>query len=324
MFKQLFAATLLAAMATTSMAEGPRVWLDTDHGPIILELDEVNAPITTQNFLAYVNDGFYDDIIFHRAINGFIVQSGGFDRRFQLRQPTRSAISSEAGNGLDNSNGTIAMALVGSDVNSARTQFYINTAENSNLDGDFTVFGRVVAGMGTVSAIENLRTGVMAFSANSQYQNVPVGQPGIRRAVEVEPGGFPIMPLHTGSWFDPATSGVGLNVEVSNDASTEEGPLVAAYWYDFREGRQIWLTGAQTFEYGATEVTIDMFTFEGEGGDFQSPPSQGERETWGSLTVRFESCSDAQFSYDSPTAGQGELSLTRLTLPDGSSCQNLD
>ncbi|MEE4330664.1 MAG: peptidylprolyl isomerase [Wenzhouxiangella sp.] len=314
-----FTALLLASVypAQPLHAQQPRVWIETDRGPILLELDSANTPATTQNFLDYVNEGFYDGLIFHRVIDGFVVQGGGFDTRLSQRAATRGPIPSEASAGGANVPRTIAMALVGGDVGSATTQFYINTGVNANLDGDYTVFGEVIGGWPTVETISSTPT----FT-----NELPVRAPVIIRAVEVAAGTFPIMPLHTASWFDPSNPGVGFNLEVTNDASTEEGPLLIVYWYDFRAGQQLWLTGTANFEYGDSEVGVDLLGVPtpNEAADFQTPPSLDSFQVRGSVTVRFDGCSSGRFAYDLTDFGSGELVLTRLSIPDRQTCDGLD
>lgn len=311
---------LLAALlifASPSSAQQPRVWMETDRGPILLELNAVNTPVTTQNFLDYVNEGFYDGLIFHRVIDQFVIQSGGFDTRLSQRPATRGAIPSEAAAGGLNVPRTIAMALVGGNVESATTQFFINTVANTNLDGDYTVFGEVVAGWPTVETI----------SATPTFTNeLPVRAPVIYHAVEVEAGKFPIMPLHTASWFDPNNPGVGFNLEVTNDATTEDGPLLIVYWYDFSGGQQLWLTGTANFEYGDSEVTVDLLGVPvlPETAGFQNPPPLADFQVRGTVTVRFDNCRSGRFAYNLPDFGSGELTLTRLSIPDRRSCDGLD
>ncbi len=316
---RILATCLALLFAPLTAADVSRVWLDTEHGPILIELDVANAPITTQNFLDYVDAGFYDGLIFHRVIEDFVVQAGGFEADFQFREPLFDNIVSEAQNGRLNAPGTIAMAR-GSDPDSANSQFYINTGSNANLDGSYTVFGEVVYGMGVVNRINELTTGRQIVD-EFQHIDAPVRPPLIRRAVEVD--GFPIMPLHTASWFDPARSGVGFNIEVTNDASDEQGPLMVLYWYDFSDGQPMWLTGVTGFEWGASSVTMDLIRVAGpnESADFLSPPPGDDFETWGQLTVSFDDCTTGRFSYDSPAFGSGEFVATRLTIPDGSTCQ---
>lgn len=154
----------LSLLASSALA-GPQVEMVTSQGSIILELDETNAPITVENFLGYVEDGFYNGTIFHRVIDGFMIQGGGFDADFQ-RKTTREPIENEADNGLKNVRGSIAMART-SDPHSATAQFFINVVDNTNLDHTapnprgwgYTVFGEVVEGMDVVDAIRQIPTG---------------------------------------------------------------------------------------------------------------------------------------------------------------------
>lgn len=317
-FALLFAFLVAAGLAH---AEPPRVWLDTDKGPILLELGPEFAPDHVANFLAYVNEGFYDGVIFHRSIAGFVVQSGGFDEGFRFRSPTRGPIMGRPNNGLIHERGTLSMAQ-GADINSARSQFFINVERNANLDASFTVFGRVVVGMDVVDAI-NQQASSTKFTESGRFDDAPVRPTLIRRAVETR--GFPIMPLHSGSWFDPATAGTGFNIEISRDASTEGGPLLVAYWYDFRDGEKIWASGVAPFEFGASELTIELLAADDPSeADFRNPPASDGFATWGSLTVRFIDCRRAVFSYDTVAQGNGEIEAIRLTLPDNASCNLLD
>ncbi len=143
----------------------PRVRLATTLGDIVLELDSAKAPITTENFLRYARDGFYEGLIFHRVIPKFMAQGGGFDTDSRLRQPTYPPIKNEWQNGLKNKHGTIAMARI-ADPDSASSQFFINLVDNNQLDqpmvvdgkdrsggAGYAVFGRVVDGMDVVDLI---------------------------------------------------------------------------------------------------------------------------------------------------------------------------
>ena len=149
------------------------VKMTTSKGDILLELDRGRAPITVQNFLQYVNDGFYDGTIFHRVIDGFMIQGGGFAQDMK-RKPTKAPITNEWQNGLKNDVGTIAMART-SDPNSATAQFFINVNNNRSLTPPpgrgigYAVFGKVVAGMDVVNAIKAVQTGT-----KSGMQNVPL------------------------------------------------------------------------------------------------------------------------------------------------------
>ncbi|WP_216821139.1 peptidylprolyl isomerase [Singulisphaera sp. GP187] len=157
-FVGLGALTMTAANAAD---DKPVVVLDTTLGPITIELDHAKAPITVDNFLKYVDDGFYNNLIFHRVISDFMIQGGGMNDQMQ-EKPTRPPIKNESGNGLSNTRGTIAMART-NNPNSATAQFFINLFDtNSRLDtfgGGYTVFGKVTSGMDVVDAIAKVQTG---------------------------------------------------------------------------------------------------------------------------------------------------------------------
>ncbi len=179
-------------MTTTSLSmateQAPRVRLETTMGNIVLELDREHAPASVDNFLAYVNDGFYDGTIFHRVIDGFMIQGGGYTADFSRKQ-TRPPIKNEADNGLKNTRGSIAMART-RDPHSASAQFFINVADNSALDHKapdargwgYAVFGRVADGMGVVDEIRTQTTGVQAG-----FRDVPKKTITITRAVVEAP-----------------------------------------------------------------------------------------------------------------------------------------
>lgn len=140
----------------------PIVVLETTKGNIEIELDTNHAPITTANFLAYVNSGFYDGLVFHRVIKDFMIQGGGFTIS-GVQKDTNSPIVLESNNGLYNTEGTIAMARTSS-PNSATSQFFINTVDNDFLNYSpsnpgYAVFGKVISGMEVVKAIEGVQTG---------------------------------------------------------------------------------------------------------------------------------------------------------------------
>ena len=136
--------------------------METSLGPIEIELNRAKAPITVENFVKYVEDGYYDGLCFHRIIRGFMIQGGGLDSTGEYRE-TRNPIAIESQNGLKNVRGAIAMAR-SSDPNSATSQFFINTVNNDNLDYPsfdgygYTVFGLVISGMEVVDAIEAVAT----------------------------------------------------------------------------------------------------------------------------------------------------------------------
>jgi cyclophilin family peptidyl-prolyl cis-trans isomerase len=157
--------TLTAGEAGAAADEKPIVVLDTSAGPITIELDAEKAPVSVDNFLKYVDAGFYDGLVFHRVIDGFMIQGGGMDESMREKtQGARAPIKNEASNGLSNKRGTLAMART-SDPNSATSQFFINLVDNARgLDprpgsAGYAVFGKVSAGMETVDAIAKVQTG---------------------------------------------------------------------------------------------------------------------------------------------------------------------
>lgn len=159
------------------------VKLHTNFGTITIELDAEKAPITTANFLEYVNSGFYANTIFHRVIDGFMIQGGGFEPGMN-QKPTNASIKNEANNGLTNSIYTIAMART-PNPDSASSQFFINVNDNDFLNftaptaqgWGYCVFGKVVEGMEVVDAIRKVKTG-----SKAGHQDVPVEDVIIERA----------------------------------------------------------------------------------------------------------------------------------------------
>jgi cyclophilin family peptidyl-prolyl cis-trans isomerase len=154
----------------------PVIVMDTSMGEITVELDAEKAPITTENFLKYVDDKFFDGLTFHRVIPGFMIQGGGFNEQLQQKeQGLRASIRNESGNGLMNARGTIAMART-PDPNSATSQFFINHRDNPPLDqgAGYAVFGKVTGGMDVVDKIANVRTTTKRAADGRPMQDVPV------------------------------------------------------------------------------------------------------------------------------------------------------
>ena len=159
------------------------ITFDTNHGQFKVELDYDKAPLSAENFATYVREGFYDGTIFHRVIDGFMVQGGGFDKEMQQKSghPT---IQNEANNGLTNANGTLAMART-NDPHSASSQFFINVTDNDFLNHSaetaqgwgYAVFGRITAGMDVVEAIKKVKT-----TTKAGHQDVPVDEVIVERA----------------------------------------------------------------------------------------------------------------------------------------------
>jgi peptidyl-prolyl cis-trans isomerase A (cyclophilin A) len=165
--------------ATALAADAPRVKFATSTGDFVVEVYPDKAPKTVENFLQYVREKHYDGTIFHRVIDGFMVQGGGFTPDLQ-QKPTRAPIPLEAKNGLTNDRGTIAMARTGA-PNSATSQFFINVKDNSNLNAPqpdgygYAVFGKVVSGMDVIDKIRTTPTG-----NKGPFQGVPLTAISIR------------------------------------------------------------------------------------------------------------------------------------------------
>ena len=171
----------------TSMSTNPRVKMTTSLGDIVITLDAAKAPKTVANFLAYVNDGFYNGTIFHRVIDGFMVQGGGFEPGLK-QKPTKANVENEANNGLKNNKYTLAMART-SDPHSATAQFFINVANNDFLNHTaptaqgwgYAVFGEVTEGKDVVDKMKAVATANSGF-----HQNVPTTDLVITKAVVLE------------------------------------------------------------------------------------------------------------------------------------------
>jgi len=162
----------LSAVAGQDSTQKPVVVLDTSLGAITLELYPDKAPITVENFLKYVDEGFYDNLIFHRVMPGFMVQGGGMtDQMVEKSEGKHQPIKNESSNGLSNDRGTVAMART-ADLNSATCQFFINHVDNPNLNtygGGYTVFGKVIDGIDVVDKIAKVPT-----TTRGPHENVPL------------------------------------------------------------------------------------------------------------------------------------------------------
>lgn len=295
---------LLAAglfLAAAAQAQAPRLWLDTTRGPIFIELDPDNAPLTSAHILERVAEGYYQDLIFHISAKDSFIRGGGYGLDGKHKVSNRT-VQSERDNGLKNLPGTVALdvPLVSGipQFNSGTTQFIINIGTNTFRDDIYTVFGKVVYGMSVVQAIADIP--VVPFTSGTPRAPVVM-----RHMVEILGEGFPVMPLHTAAWYDPDNSLRGVSVDVTT-ASGE--PTLVLYWYDYLDGQQIWFAGAAPFAYGATEVEVPLTRTEGE--------SLLEA---GSMLVRFSDCGHGSFSYETPL-GTGIMELQRLTVAEGVSC----
>ncbi len=171
----------------TAMSSTPRVKLQTNFGDMVIALEAEKAPKTVENFLTYAREGFYNGTVFHRVIDGFMVQGGGFEPGLKQKQ-THAPVENEANNGLKNERYTLAMART-SDPHSATAQFFINVSDNDFLNFSaptasgwgYTVFGKVVEGTDVVDKIKGVKTGNRGF-----HQNVPAEDVVIEKAEVLE------------------------------------------------------------------------------------------------------------------------------------------
>ena len=170
----------MAVTAAEDSVDNPRVIIKTTDGDIVIELYAEKSPVTVENFLQYVDAGYYDNTVFHRVISNFMIQGGGFSTEMK-EKPTRDAIINESSNKLHNTRGTLAMART-SDPDSATAQFFINQRSNLRLDWTpgnegYAVFGEVVEGMQVVDIIALTETGATSVETSrgpAVFQDVPV------------------------------------------------------------------------------------------------------------------------------------------------------
>ena len=185
----LFAFILISfvCMQLNSAYANPKVLMETSKGNITIELYEQEAPITVKNFLSYVSDGFYNNLIFHRVIPNFMIQGGGFDAKMN-QKPVKDPIKNEARRGLNNKRGTLAMARTNV-INSATGQFFINLINNDFLNHKdssssgfgYAVFGEVIDGMDVVDSIGKTRT-----HAFGMFRDVPIKEIFIKNMSVIE------------------------------------------------------------------------------------------------------------------------------------------
>ena len=168
---------VISAVFTQVAIAGPKVEFKTTMGNFVVELDDAKAPKTSANFLNYVKSGFYNGTIFHRVIDGFMIQGGGFTPDL-VQKPTDAPVVSEANNGLKNNTYTIAMART-SDPDSATSQFFINVKDNESLNypnamgNGYTVFGKVISGTQTIDAIRKVPTMIASAPRMGRMADVP-------------------------------------------------------------------------------------------------------------------------------------------------------
>lgn len=327
-------ALVLAFGAGTALAT--RVAVETPLGSFEIELLDEEAPASVANFLAYVENGDYDGTFFHRAINGFVIQGGGYT--LVDGTPTAIAARPPVANefGRSNVRGTIAMARLSGQPDSATNQWFINVVDNgANLDavdGGFTVFGEVVGdGMQVVDSIlaqaglwnfggTFASLPLLAYSGSGPLRPENMITTTIR---VVDEAGFAINAGVAGSWFDPATAGQGWFVDVIQDAEGRFELFVA--WFTFDLGEP---TAEEDLTFGSSRhrwfvaqgpITGDraeMVLFRSRGGVFDDP-REAPRDPVGTLTMRFLDCERAELSYrfEAGAGGSGTIDALRLS-PD--------
>jgi peptidyl-prolyl cis-trans isomerase A (cyclophilin A) len=332
----------LSIWSVSFSAFATNVIMETPLGNIEIELFDEVTPGTVENFLNYVNDGDYEDSFVHRSVPGFVIQGGGFT--FEAGQataiPTDPPIENEFE--LSNVRGTIAMAKLGGNPDSATSQWFINLADNSaSLDGDdgqgggfFTVFGQVIGdGMevaDAVAALSRVDAGgafsqlpVIDFSGGTlQSENMVFAEVRVADVLST----FEINPGLSGAWFNPETSGQGWLIDVI-ERETGLGFFVAWFTYDvdppaadeldgFGSRQHRWFTASGDVS-GDTAV-LDIFL--NSGGVFNDP-RETTLEPVGSMTIQFSDCTNAQLSFDFDDSDDNDGSVEIIRLSPDVFCQ---
>jgi len=329
-----------------STARAADVILRTSLGDIPVELFEEDAPETVANFLGYVRSGAYDDTLVHRSVRNFVIQSGGFklfDRQINLA-PEGEPVTNEPGR--SNLRGTIAMAKLADDPDSATNQWFINVEDNPDLNTQnegFTVFGRVTGdGMAVVDAINDLPT----WNFGAPFTQLPLVDFDPTGVLEVanlvlmdvdEVVDFPITAGLNDAWFEPSTSGQGMFVTVYPD--TGPGGQVFLSWFTYdveRPGEDVvsafgdpghrWMTAIGSFE--GNRAVLDLTLTSGGVFDAVNPPAQNDPEPSGTLTVRFTDCDTALVNWDIPGPGpngglNGTAVMERVSKDNLALCEAL-
>lgn len=333
--------TLLIAAIASSSVFATNVIMETPFGDIEIELFDEETPQTVLNFRGYVFEGAYDGSFIHRNVPGFVVQGGAFTfpENIVTQIPTFAPVVNEPG--ISNTRGTIAMAKLPGDPDSATSQWFINVADNSDdLDtqnGGFTVFGRVLGdGMDVVDTINELTT----WNAGPPLNEIPMidypgfGPVGPEHLVLInvyETSGFNINAGLNDAWFNPDTPGQGFFITVFPDI----GQLFLA-WFTFDterpeepdapDGSSLgdpgarWLTAFGSFENDTAELDIEVT----QGGVFDSAVPMPTQGLDGTITLEFSDCENGMVTYDIPSIDQqGEIPIQRIALDNVARCEQL-
>jgi cyclophilin family peptidyl-prolyl cis-trans isomerase len=321
-------ALLAGLLLSTDARPASRVMLETPFGEVEIELFDEQAPQTVANFLNYVNDGDYRNSFIHRSVPGFVIQGGGYTYVDGVVDtiPTDPPVPNEPG--ISNLRGTVAMAKLSGDPDSATSQWYINLDDNSadldSANGGFTVFGQVIGeGMQIVDQIAELEI----WNAGSPFNSLPlIDYPGTgditdQHLVMVDLSEVSSSVLnagHSGAWYNPSTPGQGVLVEVD-----EGQQFLFASWFTFTPGgsgsgaEQHWLTAQGSYSGDAA----DLLVYETLGGEFDDPQDV-TTEAVGQATLRFSDCANGELSYVLDHWGlQGVIPLERAIPASDSICQ---
>jgi len=332
-------------LPTAALAKN--VLIETPLGDIEIELLEVDAPNTVANFLRYIENDRYDKAVIHRSLNDFVVQGGGFSfiDGAAVGVDTFDRVDNEFK--VLNTRGTLAMAKLSGDPDSASSQWFINVSDNPDLDsqnGGFTVFARVVEGMDVVDAINDLTTWDASSILGGAFTNLPMidflnnGSPiadknmvftTLSEIQEVEP--FVMNAGLNDAWFNPDTSGQGFFVTVFPDRNS-----VFLAWFTFdtdlpADGESAnlgdpghrWITAFGTIEGNSSEMNISVTS----GGIFDTPTEvQNTNPTGsdGSITLTFDDCGSGTVEYDITSIDQqGIVPIVRIASDNEALCEAL-
>ena len=321
-------------------ANASLVRFDTTLGTFYVDLLEEEAPGTVANFLDYVRDGDYENLVFHRSVGGFVVQAGAVtfspDNEF-ISVPVDDPIANEFG--LSNVRGTMAMAKSADSPDSATSQWFFNVADNSaDLDtqnSGFTVFGRVLGnGMNVVDLVNSLNT--YNLDGGGVLANVPLklnGRPSQVTAANVigisitEVQGFAINSGLSGAWFNPATPGQGITLDIINEPGRKE-VFAAWFTYDvnmpdenegaFGSNQHRWFTASGSFNGNRTTMEL----FRNTGGIFNDPTAT-EIEEVGTLVIEFTDCMNAVVTVDFRTTNIHDDSFPIVRLTPDAFCEDI-
>ncbi len=337
--------TALLLFALAGKAEATNVTVETQLGTFELELFDEQAPVTVENFLNYVRDGDYVDSVIHRSVVSpvdFVIQGGAYrivdDQVSSI--PTDDPIVNEPG--ILNTRGTIAMAKLSGDPNSATSSWFINLVDNPDLDtqnGGFTVFGRVVGnGMAVVDAIADLPVrslGVSGFTSTPLYDWSNGEVVGVENFVKTNftvqsdtPTGIQINPGLNDAWYDRATAGQGIFFTVYADLG-----LISLAWFTYDterpdesataiigEAGHRWVTALGPIDGSRSVMDATLTT----GGIFDDPAEVENDLDYGTIVVEFPDCDTVELSYDFPGPGlSGDITLERVVKENVALCEAL-